>query len=254
MKELLANKEEDFQNIFTLSYCFRDEPNSDIHRSQFLMLEWYRKNEYYTKIMDDCEGLIKYTQQSFKEKNIPLKKEINSFQRVTIQELFQETLKINILDFLDSKELENKIRKDFPGVILPDSPCTWDDYYFLLFLNEVEPLLKNYPYLLLYEFPSPLAALSTLKTNNPNVCERFEIYLSGVELCNCFNELTDPQEQIKRFEAQKLEKQSLYNYDLPWPKSFIQSLESGLPKSSGVALGVERLLLSLIDVKNPFFK
>jgi lysyl-tRNA synthetase class 2 len=254
MKELLADKENDFNNIFTINYCFRDEPHSEIHRSQFLMLEWYRKNSFYTDIMDDCENLINSTQDFLIEKQIQVKNKIQNFQRVTIQDLFLDILGFNILEFLDAKELELKIRKDFKSVILPDSPCSWDDYYFLLFLNEVEPILKNHPYILLYEFPAPLAALSTIKVDKPEVCERFEIYLSGVELCNCFNELTDVEEQVKRFKIQQQEKLELYNYELPWPTNFINSLNNGLPKSSGIALGVERLLYSLTEVENPFYK
>ncbi len=60
MKELLSLKEEELDKIFNISYCFRDEPKSEFHRKQFLMLEWYRKNERYESIMRDCERLIPY--------------------------------------------------------------------------------------------------------------------------------------------------------------------------------------------------
>jgi len=248
MKNLLASSEE-FQNIFTINYCFRDEPTSPIHRPQFLMLEWYRKNAFYTEIMDDVEGLIKYIQ-----KNLDTKNKIEKFQRVTIQDLIQEKSGFDILNFLDKKDLKEKIQKDFKEVPLPDAECAWDDYYFLFFLNIIEPLLINYPYLLLYEFPAPLSALSTLKPENPKVCERFEVYLKGIELCNCFNELTDFEEQKKRFEFQANEKKELYGYELPWPEEFMQTLKTGYPRSSGIALGIERLLYSMFDIQNPFFK
>ena len=252
MKELLAS-DEDFEKIFTLSYSFRDEPSSQIHRNQFLMLEWYRKNSFYTQIMDDTEDLIKFCSQKLKEKNAPIKEPIKNFQRATVQEIFQEILTIDILDFLDKNDLKQKIKKDFKDVILPDVECEWDDYFFLLFLNKVESALVNFPYLLLYEYPAPLAALSTLKKDDPRVCERFEVYMSGIELCNCFNELVDPIEQNKRFMFARDEKKKLYNYELPWPKSFMNTLEKGLPASAGIALGVERLLYALIKIDNPFF-
>ena len=248
MKQLLANKEEDFNKIFTVGYCFRDEPKSPIHRKQFLMLEWYRKNEHYFKIMDDCENLIKSLDHKFNSK--PL---IQNFERVTINEIFKEFLNFEILDFLNLDELIEKIRKDFPDVVLPATKCAWDDYYFLLFLNHIEPQLVNYPYLLLYEFPAPLAALSTLKPEDERVCERFEIYLSGIELCNCFNELTDYQELKLRFESQAQEKKELYGYELPWPEQFMNMMKSGYPKSSGIALGVERLLKVIGKVEKPFY-
>lgn len=244
MKKLLAESE-DFDKIFTISYCFRDEPSSAIHRNQFLMLEWYRKNEYYEKIMNDVEGLIDHTGREFK-------KTFQSFPRVSVQDLFFEYLNFDILNFLSTPDLKEKIQTDYKDVPLPDSECSWDDYYFLLFLNKIEPELKNHPYLLIKEFPAPLAALSTLSEEDPRVCERFEVYLKGIELCNCFNELTDFDEQKQRFELQKDEKKKLYGYDLPWPEQFMQT-QKKLPTSSGIALGVERLLYSLTDVENPFF-
>lgn len=251
MKELLASSEE-FEKIFTISYCFRDEPKSDIHRSQFLMLEWYRKNVRYEQIMKDIEGLVKFSQETFEEKGI-LKNKILSFQQITVKELFQEFLNIDILNFLDAKDLKEKIQKDFKDVPLPMANCGWDDYYYLLFLNKIESELKNYPYLLIKEFPAPLSALSTISKEDERVCERFEVYLSGIELCNCFNELTSFEEQKKRFKLQAAEKKEIYNYELPWPTHFMNVLENGYPPSSGIALGVERLLYSLIDIKNPFF-
>lgn len=249
MKEILANKDEDLDTIFTITYCFRDEPKSEIHRDQFLMLEWYRKNSFYTDIMNDCENLIRFIQSELKTK-----KQINDFQRVTIADLFQESLQFNILDFLDTKDLKEKIQKDFKTVILPHEDCSWDDYYFLLFLNLIEPDLKNYPYLLLYEFPAPLAALSTIKKSDARVCERFEVYLQGIELCNAFNELTDVAVLQKRFDEQAKTKKGIYNYELQPPKRFMQVMKDGYPKSSGVALGVERLLRVMQELENPFYR
>ena len=80
-----------------------------------------------------------------------------------------------------------KLKNDFPGLPLPkNNEVTWDDLFFLLFLNVIEPELKNYPKVILKEYPASQAALSTLKKNDPSVCERFEIYLNGVEIGNCF--------------------------------------------------------------------
>ncbi len=254
MKGLLASKE-DFQNIFTISYCFRDEPSSEIHRNQFLMLEWYRKYARYEAIMDDVEKLILSVSDQLSSKGIPLKNNYykSDFQRATVQEIFQEFINIDILNYLDKNELKQKIQNDFKEVPLPSVECSWDDYFFLLFLNKVEPHFKNYKSLLLYEFPEPLSALSTIKKDDPRVCERFEVYLEGIELCNCFNELTDLEVQKERFDFQKQEKKKIYHYDLPEPTDFYSTLESGYPSSSGVALGIERLLFSLVETKNPFF-
>lgn len=254
MKELLSLG---FKDIFTLGYAFRDEPLAPHHRPQFLMLEWYRTNAHYTKIMDDCEELFKYSLNFLNEKSISVDKELlnTNFQRVTIQELFSEFLKIDILDFLETKDLKRLIETNFKDVPLPTQgeKLSWDDYYFLLFLNKIEPHLAHYPYLLVYEFPHHLSALSTLKEADPRVCERFEIYAKGVELCNCFNELRDLSVQKERFKSQAIEKQELYQYSLPEPTVLYNALEHGLPVSSGIALGVERLLKVLTGIENPFW-
>lgn len=254
MKELLSKEDETLRNIFTISYCFRDEPSSPIHRSQFLMLEWYRKNARYESIMQDVEGLVQFCIVEGEKKKFPLRQGIKEAKLIhkTMQELFQEFLDIDILNYLDVPQIQMLLKR-FPDVPVPQVELEWDDYFFLLYLNKIEPHLTKYPLLLIKEFPAPLSALSTLKKEDPRVCERFEVYINGVELCNCFNELTDLNEQKKRFSDQNMMKKKLYGYVLPEPKNFYQALEKGLPPSAGIALGVERLLSSLFDVENPFF-
>lgn len=250
MKKILSNKE--FEKIFNISYCFRDEPHSVEHRQQFLMLEWYRKNEFYTQIMEDIRDLIISVQDHFQAREIPLKREIDKFIEITVSELFNEFASFDILDFLEKENLKQKIYKDFPDIPMPDADCSWDDYYFLIFLNKIEPQIRNYPYLLIKDFPAPLAALSTINKDDKRVCDRFEVYLSGVELCNSFNEETDKEVLEKRFRAQAQEKKELYGYELPWPEDFMKTMDN-YPKSSGIALGVERLLMSVLKVDNPFY-
>lgn len=253
MKELLAS-DENFDKIFTLSYCFRDEPDSPIHRNQFLMLEWYRKNERYESIMSDVENLLDYAIKEGIKKNLPIKKEFQQTKllKKTMQELFQEELGIDILNYLDISSIK-QLLKAYPSVPLPHVELEWDDYFFLLFLNYIEPNLKKYPLLMITEFPAPLSALSTLKEYDPRVCERFELYINGTEICNCFNELTDPLEQKRRFTLQNDLKQKIYNYTLPHPNRFYTVMDQGFPPSAGIALGVERLLCSLFEIENPFF-
>ncbi|MCM2351453.1 MAG: hypothetical protein NDI69_15630 [Bacteriovoracaceae bacterium] len=251
MKELLASSE-GFDKIFSLSYCFRDEPDSPIHRSQFLMLEWYRKDERYESIMQDVEGLIEFVLKEGKQKKIPLRFENQKLIKKTMQELFLEELQIDILNYLDVPSIK-ELLKNFPDVPVPEVDLEWDDYFFLLYLNRIEPQLTKYPILMITEFPAPLSALSTLKASDPRVCERFEVYINGIELCNCFNELTDAQEQRRRFSMQNDLKKKLYHYQLPEPKKFYQTMDKGFPPSAGIALGVERLLHSLFEIENPFF-
>lgn len=250
LKELLSLKEEKLEKIFSIAYCFRDEPHSPIHRHQFLMLEWYRKNERYERIMQDVEELIATVLNS----SLPVRAGLKGKKLIkkTMQEIFADVLGIDILNYLEITSIKNLLAK-YPDVPVPAIECEWDDYFFLLYLNKIEPELAKIPLLMVTEFPAPLSALSTLKTSDPRVCERFEVYINGIELCNCFNELTDVAEQKRRFAEQNLLKQKLYHYQLPSPEKFYASMERGLPPSAGVALGVERLLHSLCEVENPFF-
>ncbi len=251
MKELLS---EGFEKIFSISYCFRDEPESPIHRPQFLMLEWYRVRERYEAIMQDTEALIEYVIQRGPRRGLKLRPEVagQKLVRKTMQEVFQECLGVEILDFLETDAIKELLAR-YPEVPVPPSELEWDDYFFLLYLNKIEPHISRYPLLLISEFPAPLAALSTLKVSDPRVSERFEVYVNGIELCNCFNELTNPGEQRQRFDGQNRLKRKLYGYELPAPRRFYRSLDEGLPESAGIALGVERLLHALFEVENPFF-
>jgi lysyl-tRNA synthetase class 2 len=252
MKKILADCQ-DLNNIFTINYSFRDEPVSSIHRKQFIMCEWYRKNEFYTKIMDDCENLIRYCISYLSKKGIKTISSNIIFKRMTVQELFLETINVDILNFLDPKELKKLIIEKFPGVPLPKQDLEWEDYYFLLFLNEVEPKLEKLSYILLYNFPAPLRALSTISNSDKRVCERFEIYMEGIELCNCFNELTDYDEQQERFKKDSTLKKEIYGYELSQPTVILDALKKGIPKTSGIALGVERLLKAITKSNTIFF-
>ncbi|MFG1493334.1 EF-P lysine aminoacylase EpmA [Halobacteriovorax sp. ZH4_bin.1] len=252
MKELL---QEGFEKIFTMSYCFRDEPNSSTHRKQFIMLEWYRAKENYRKIMDDTINLYQFCHAYLKSKGIRVRDLDDKIKKVTVQEVFLEILNIDILKLMDRDELYDLIDQKFLRINLSGNKddYAWDDLFFLLMYNYIEPEMENYPFLLLYEFPAPLRALSTIKKEDPRVCERFEVYCRGIEICNCFNELTDSSEQVLRFKKDAELKDELYGYSLPWPNRFLNQLEKGLPTSAGIALGVERLLMSLTGMEEDAF-
>ena len=255
LKELLSSPEEKIDKVFSLSYCFRDEPNSPIHRHQFLMLEWYRKHARYEAIMVDTIQLIEKVVSEFTKRGYPVRSSMKNFKVIkkTMQEIFLETINVDILNYLEKDKIKDLIQTQFKDVPLPNVDLQWDDYFFLLYLNKVEPEINKYPAILIYEFPAPLSALSTLKDSDKRVCERFEVYINGVELCNCFNELTDASEQRRRFSEQAKLKEELYHYTLPTPSKFYASMDRGLPPSAGIALGVERLLHSILEIENPFF-
>ncbi len=253
MKELLSLG---FEKIYSLNWSYRDEPNGAHHRPQFLMLEWYRSGEHYTKLMSETAQIINLSYEHLAQLGAPVKKNLDlNIQIASVDELFREYAQFSILDFIDSKEeLYQKLKSDFSELPIPKlNEVSWDDLFFITFLNVIEPELAKIDFLLVKEYPAPLAALSTIKQDDPRVCERFEVYAQGVELCNCFNELTNLEEQVARFNSETKLKEQLYQYKLPQANVLFNALERGLPTSCGNALGVERLLAALTDFEDGFY-
>ncbi len=251
MKKLLS---EGLEKIYNLSYCFRDEPNSETHRFQFLMLEWYRANSYYTKILEDTLEMIEFVRLHLKQKGIQVREELK-VEHYKVEDLFKKYVGISILEQDSSEKLKLALIHNQPK-LLPkhDDLWPWEDYFHFAFLNLIEPNFTHKDLVIVDEFPAPLAALSTLKKDNPKVCERFEIYINGIELCNCFNELINLGEQKSRMEKEATSKKEIYGYELPTPELLYRALEKGFPPSAGIALGVERLLMGLtLDKENSFY-
>jgi elongation factor P--(R)-beta-lysine ligase len=247
-----------FDKIFSLQHSFRDEPATPTHRAQFLMLEWYRKNSSYSIIMDDVASLFHFLIKDFlpscmvadKWKVQPL-----VWQKKTVREIILETDSFDIDHFHEKKEFYDYLAAHFPKFELHRSSYdewVWEDLFFLYFLNRIEPLLEKIPLLILYEFPAPLAALSKIHPNNPKSALRFEIYIEGLEIANCFEELINKSEFEKRLHFQQSLKKKIYDYQLPEPKKFLETM-SAYPESSGIALGVERLYQKITDRPGVFY-
>ncbi|HEY3664464.1 MAG TPA: amino acid--tRNA ligase-related protein, partial [Polyangiaceae bacterium] len=116
--------------------------------------------------------------------------------------------------------------------------------YFELFVAQVEPGLAREPHpLFLWKYPANQAALARLDAHDSSVAERFELYLAGVELCNGFDELTDPIEQRVRFERDAARRASEGRPIYPTDERFLTALVSGMPPAGGNALGFDRLVM-----------
>ncbi|MAW07669.1 MAG: hypothetical protein CME61_05235, partial [Halobacteriovoraceae bacterium] len=165
MKELLSHG---LEKIFTISYSFRDEPQSTTHRPQFLMLEWYEANVDYNKVIEDSINLINELSKQFSPNQLMRDSE---FICLTVKEAFLKFSKTDLDEVDSSLKFKNHIKNNFPQIPLPKELLDWDDYFFLLFLNEIEPRFKDIPKLILKDYPASQAALSTLKEEDPTVCE-----------------------------------------------------------------------------------
>ena len=102
----------------------------------------------------------------------------------------------------------------------------------------------------LFDYPEEVGSLARAKADVPGVCERFELYLGGLEICNGFSELTDPAEQARRFARDNDKRVRLGKTPYPVDRSFLNALESGLPECAGNALGIDRLILALTGAKS----
>lgn len=248
MKKILAK---DFNKIFQVCKCYRAEPKSITHEPEFTMLEWYRSNSTYEQIMNDCEDLFNFILKSLNRKTFP------KWNRYTIEECFKKISNIQLETLLPANaatksEFFNICKK---RQYTNNDQLTWDDYFFLIMLNEIEPALaKEATPVIVYNYPETQAALSNIFTDERGLkwAKRFEIYADGIELANAFDELIDPIEQRKRFEIDQLTRKSNTGYTNPIDEAFIQSL-SKLKPSAGIALGVDRLIMYILsekDIKN----
>lgn len=218
--------------IFQLTKAFRQEEQGSRHNPEFTMLEWYRPGFNHHNLMDEMNDFL------FEILG-------KSSTRISYQALFQQELAINphtvSLQTLKHCALDHDIH-------LTNFDAADKDVYLDLLLSHcIEPHLGQTAPIFIYDYPASQAALSV---KSGNVGERFEVYYRGIELANGFHELIDPIEQRQRF-VENLEKRQYLNLPvLELDEYFLQALEHGLPASSGVALGFDRLVMLALNKKN----
>ena len=123
-----------------------------------------------------------------------------------------------------------------------------DEDFYKVFFNKVEPALAiNHKPFFIYDYPISQAALARKSAKDPRFAERFEVFVAGIELGNCFSELTDYKEQKERFEKEKTLRQAQGKTDYPIDEDLIDALKEGIPQVSGIAVGVDRLIMLAAD-------
>ncbi|MBU1885278.1 EF-P lysine aminoacylase GenX [Patescibacteria group bacterium] len=240
--------------VFQLCKSFRNhEGLSTLHNPEFTILEWYRAESDYTEIMTDCENLIQSLVKNIHQRD-SLVYQGKTYQltspwpRLAVKEAFLKYAGINEQSLLD-RELLVKValKKGYQQA----EESSWEELYHQIFLNEIEPILATFDQpVFLYDYPLALAALSKKKAGDECFAERFELYIGGIELANAFSELTDPKEQRQRAIADIQQRGQLAKDTFPIDEDYIKALELGLPPTGGIALGVDRLVLLLADVKS----
>lgn len=236
MKRLLAAGS---GSIYQLCKAFREGERGRLHNPEFTMLEWYRVNFTHYDLMDEMEAFLKYIL------------DVYSVDRMTYAELFQKNVNLN--PHTDSIEKISTIANDL-GIRLQNlehnETLTRDDWLDLIISHHLEPEMGKDRPLLLYDYPVTQAALAKIRSDNPPVAERFEVYYRGVELANGYHELLDADIQLKRFQQDEATRQRLQKPSMEIDMDLVDALRSGMPACAGVALGVDRLIMLKMKTNN----
>jgi lysyl-tRNA synthetase class 2 len=233
--------------IVEFARVFRDREQGDLHLPEFTMLEWYRAGEPYEAVIADCVAVIARAATATGAKEFSFRgRSADPFaapELLAVATAFARFAGIDLLGTIrggtgDRDALAHAAR-DCVRVADDD---TWSDIFSKVLVEHIEPRLGNGRLTVLYEYPSPEAALARAKDSDPRVAERFEVYACGVELANGFGELTDPDEQRRRFEEAMDEKERRYGERYPIDDAFIAAV-AAMPDASGVALGFDRLVM-----------
>lgn len=251
MKKLLV---EGLSKIYQITHAFRNEEEGRFHNPEFSMLEFYITQEDYFYLMDFTESLIKHCAKAINIQSIKFDHTFcnlsTPWERITVQEAFQKYAHIDLMATLPSYPTQEPnptlLRKEAEKInIRTSNHDTWEDVFFRIMLDKIEAHLGKEKPTILYDYPIVLGALARAKKTNPLIAERFEIYIAGIELGNGYSELTDPDEYIQRFQyTQKMQKK-LYNRIYPIDETFISALKKGLSPCTGIAIGIDRLVMLL---------
>ena len=244
-KKLLAAGE---RRIFDFARVFRNRERGPLHHPEFTMLEWYRANEPYDVLIEDCAAMIGIAAKAAGRNVLSYRgREADPFAKVkciTVAQAFAEYAGVDLLATVtpDTGNRDALAAQAMAAGINVLDNDTWADIFCRVLVAKIEPSLGIGQVTVLDEYPAIEAALARRKVSDPRVAERFELYACGVELANAFGELTDPVEQRRRFESEMAEKQRVHGERYPLDEDFLSAL-AHMPPACGIALGFDRLVM-----------
>jgi lysyl-tRNA synthetase class 2 len=234
--------------IFAFAPVFRNRERGALHAPEFTMLEWYRAEAPYEAVMDDCAALLKLATETADNRFVSWRGVTSNPravpQRLTVAEAFARYAGIDLFASIgaDGNDRDALAAMAERAGIAARADDTWADIFSKLLTALIEPKLGNGRATLLTEYPASEAPLARVSPQDARVAERFELYCCGVELANGFGELTDPELQRQRLEAEMDKKQERYGERYPIDDDFIAAL-AHMPPASGCALGFDRLVM-----------
>lgn len=246
MKKLMAAGE---TRIASLQHVWRNRERSALHHPEFTMLEWYRAGEPYDAVIADCFALLRIAAETTDISRLQFKgRECDPFavpERIGVVEAFGRHAGIDLLATMDDQGVPDgdKLAAQMQqlGMVVPEDR-SWSYLFSLILTDKVEPKLGMGRITVLDRYPAAEAALARRTADDRRLAERFELYACGVELANGFGELTDADEQRRRFVGEMAEKERIYGERYPIDEDFLAALAE-MPEASGVALGFDRLVM-----------
>jgi len=246
-KKLLAAGE---HHIFEFARAFRNREHGTLHHPEFVLLEWYRAGEPYGVLMDDCAAILAAAADAIGAPRLTYRDRMADPllepERISVADAFERFAGIDLLSTVSGEATDRDslgAAAHAAGIRVAEDD-TWSDIFSRVLVDRVEPRLGLGRAAILYDYPVAEAALARPSANDPRLAERFELYACGVELANGFGELTDAEEQRRRFEIEMAEKARVHGERYPIDEEFLAAL-SRMPPASGIALGFDRLVMLL---------
>ena len=237
-----------FEKVYELSKDFRNEGIDRSHNPEFTMLEFYQAYSDYNFMMDFVEEMFKKVVNDLGMKKISWDGHKIDFSKKFVRKTMGELIKDHTGNEIDisNHSAVYKLCKDLKlKVTKKDSLATLIDE---IMRRKVEPNLIQPTYVINHPVEiSPLAKVD--RDGNKDFTERFELFIAGMEFANGFSELNDPIDQRKRFEDQSKKKDSGDEEAFPIDENFLEAIETGMPPTAGVGIGIDRLVMLLIDTR-----
>ncbi len=235
--------------IYQVTRAFRKGERGTFHNPEFTMIEWYRVGDTHHAQMDFVEGLVSAVLHATRNLRSQPDQTPIPFERVRYDDAFEKVVGRKVLQ-LSCEELIELART--LDVTHPESLSTSDrdGWLNLLLAERIEPALGADIPTFLYDYPASQSALAKVRADDPPVAERFELYMRGVEICNGYHELTDADELRRRMAVQAALRAHDGRATLPDRNRLLEAMEAGLPESSGVALGFDRLVMLAVGAQS----
>ncbi|MGY0504201.1 EF-P lysine aminoacylase EpmA [Luteimonas sp. e5] len=234
MKRLLAAG---LGDCYELGRVFRDGEAGGRHNPEFTMLEWYRVGWDHHRLMTETVDVVGAALAL-------VGRDVGRVETLSYRDLYRRELGLDPFTASDAE-----LQAAFGAERIDPAGLDRDDWLDLLMTHHIQPRLARDDILLLHDYPATQSALARLREDDHGqaVAERFELYLGPLELANGYHELLDAGEQCARFEHDVARRRARDGHAPPIDARLLAALEHGLPSCAGVALGIDRMLMAMLD-------